>query len=89
MTFRPPTPPHPQYEVPDHEHYWLWPGGRANQVTQAVFKQEIGHNPREGMDRCRQGEHVGFFHNWDEAHVDSWGCFPDSRPLRVLCCRRN
>lgn len=78
-----------QFEIPDHAYYWLWPGGRFDQVSQAVFKQEAGHNPHTGMDKCKDGHHVGFFHNWDQAHVDSWGCLQDNSSLRVLCCRRN
>lgn len=77
-----------QFNVPDHAYYWLWPGGRFDQVRQAAFKQDVGHNPRDGMDTCPPRHHLGFFHNWDEAHVDSWGCLPDVNELPVLCCRR-
>lgn len=76
------------FDIPDHAYYWLWPGGRADQVSNAVFKQQVGHNPTAGMDKCKDGHHVGFFHNWDQAHVDSWGCLHDDSDLRVLCCRR-
>ena len=27
------------YDVKDREHYWLWPGGRPDQVKQAAMKQ--------------------------------------------------
>ena len=76
------------YEVPDRQHYWLWPGGRAEQVKSAALKQEIGNNPVQGLDKCPEGRHVGFFHNWDATHVDSWGCFDDAQKYKVLCCRR-
>lgn len=77
------------YDVPDHSYFWLWPGGRHDQVEQAVFKQDIGNNPKEGMDTCPEEQHLGFFHNWNEAHVDSWGCLHESQELPVLCCRQN
>ena len=77
------------YDVPDHSYFWLWPGGRHDQVEQAVFKQDIGNNPKEGMDTCPEEKHLGFFHNWNEAHVDSWGCLHESQELPVLCCRQN
>jgi len=77
------------YDVPDHSYYWLWPGGRHDQVDSgAAMKQSIGNNPVSGMDTCPEEEHVGFFHNWDEAHVDSWGCLHESQEIPVLCCRR-
>jgi hypothetical protein len=77
------------YEVPDHSYYWLWPGGRHDQVHGgAAMKQGIGNNPESGMDTCPEEQHVGFFHNWDEAHVDSWGCLHESQEIPVLCCRR-
>ena len=76
------------YDVPDKAHYWLWPGGRPDQVKQAALKQEIGNNPISGLDKCPVGRHVGFFHNWDATHVDSWGCFDDAVANKVLCCRR-
>ncbi len=76
------------YRVPDHKYYWLWPGGRAEQVKSAALKQEVGNNPASGLDKCAAGQHVGFFHNWDDAHVDSWGCLNDDAVLPVLCCRR-
>ena len=76
------------YEIDEHSYYWLWPGGNAGQGGNAVTKQDIGHNPVDGKDRCQDNHHVGFFHNWSDDHVDSWGCLPDSSPLSVLCCRR-
>eukprot|EP00941_MAST-03F_sp_MAST-3F-sp1_P000356 g356.t1 len=76
------------YDVPDHSYYWLWPGGRHNQVGNAAMKQDFGNNPTSGMDTCPDEQHVGFFHNWDEAHVDSWGCLHESQEMPVLCCRR-
>jgi hypothetical protein len=77
------------YEVPDHSYYWLWPGGRHDQVDQAVMKQDFGHNPASGMDKCPADQYLGFFHNWNEAHVDSWGCLHASQKIPVLCCRQN
>lgn len=76
------------YKVEDHSYYWLWPGGRKEQVKQAALKQEVGHNPSEGLDKCPVKQHVGFFHNWDKNHVDSWGCLHEELNLNVLCCRR-
>jgi hypothetical protein len=76
------------YKVADHSYYWLWPGGRHDQNTGAVMKQQIGNNPVAGLDQCPDKQHVGFFHNWDEAHVDSWGCLHDEQELPVLCCRQ-
>jgi len=77
------------YDVPDHMYYWLWPGGRHDQANTAVFKQDIGHNPSSGLDTCPEDQHVGFFHNWNEAHVDSWGCLHKTQKIPVLCCRQN
>ena len=48
-----------QYSVPV-QHYWVWPGGRHDQVKRAALKQEIGHNPKEGLDKCPGGHHAGF-----------------------------
>jgi len=76
------------YEIPDKQHYRLWPGGRPDQVTNAAMKQQIGNNPNSGLDTCPKEQHVGFFHNWDENHVDSWGCLHDEIYMSVLCCRR-
>ena len=76
------------YEIPDKAHYRLWPGGRPDQVTNAAMKQQIGNNPNSGLDTCPKEQHVGFFHNWDENHVDSWGCLHDELYMQVLCCRR-
>ena len=76
------------YKVDDHSYFWLWPGGRKEQVKQAALKQEIGHNPTSGLDKCPERQHVGFFHNWDKNHVDSWGCLHEELELSVLCCRR-
>lgn len=76
------------YQVPDKSHYRLWPGGRPDQVTNAAMKQQIGNNPSSGLDTCPDQQHVGFFHNWDESHVDSWGCLHDELYMSVLCCRR-
>jgi len=77
------------YNVPDHSYYWLWPGGRHDQVDHAVMKQDFGHNPASGMDKCPADQYLGFFHNWNEAHVDSWGCLHASQKIPVLCCRQN
>jgi len=52
------------------------------------MKQQIGNNPNSGLDTCPKEQHVGFFHNWDENHVDSWGCLHDEIYMSVLCCRR-
>ena len=30
------------YKVDDHSYFWLWPGGRKEQVKQAALKQEMG-----------------------------------------------
>ena len=76
------------YQVDDHSYFWLWPGGRKEQVKQAALKQEVGHNPASGLDKCPERQHVGFFHNWDKNHVDSWGCLHEELELNVLCCRR-
>lgn len=76
------------YKVEDHSYFWLWPGGRKEQVKQAALKQEAGHNPSEGLDKCPEKQHVGFFHNWDKNHVDSWGCLHEELSFNVLCCRR-
>ena len=76
------------YDIPDTTHFRLWPGGRPDQVTNAAMKQQIGNNPSTGLDTCPDQQHVGFFHNWDESHVDSWGCLHDELPMQVLCCRR-
>jgi len=76
------------YEVPDKNHFRLWPGGRPDQVTNAAMKQQIGNNPSSGLDTCPDKQHIGFFHNWDENHVDSWGCLSDELYMQVLCCRR-
>lgn len=77
------------YKVPDKKYYRLWPGGRHDQVSSAAMKQQIGNNPATGLDQCPDQQHVGFFHNWDENHVDSWGCLHDELQLNVLCCRRS
>jgi len=77
------------FDVPDHSYYWLWAGGRHDQVSNAVLKQEIGNNPESGLDKCPEEQFVGFFHNWDEAHVDSWGCLHGTQQIPVLCCRQN
>ena len=76
------------YEVPDKAHYRLWPGGRPDQVSNAAMKQQIGNNPKSGLDTCPDQQHIGFFHNWDNNHVDSWGCLHDELYMQVLCCRR-
>jgi hypothetical protein len=76
------------YDIPDKSHYRLWPGGRPDQVTNAAMKQQIGNNPSSGLDTCPDEQHVGFFHNWDGQHVDSWGCLHDELYMKVLCCRR-
>ena len=76
------------YDIPDKSHYRLWPGGRPDQVTNAAMKQQIGNNPSSGLDTCPENQHVGFFHNWDGQHVDSWGCLHDELYMKVLCCRR-
>jgi len=76
------------YKVDDHSYYWLWPGGRHDQVHKAALKQDMGNNPTQGLDTCPDEQHIGFFHNWDEAHVDSWGCLHESQNIPVLCCRR-
>ena len=76
------------YDIPDKSHYRLWPGGRPDQVTNAAMKQQIGNNPSSGLDTCPEKQHVGFFHNWDGEHVDSWGCLHDELYMKVLCCRR-
>jgi len=77
------------YKVPNKKYYRLWPGGRHDQVSSAAMKQQIGNNPATGLDQCPEQQHVGFFHNWDENHVDSWGCLHDELQLNVLCCRRS
>jgi len=76
------------YEVPDHEFYWLWPGGRFDQVSSAALRRDIGNNPDSGLDKCPDNQHIAFFHNWDAMHVDSWGCLSDQESHPVLCCRR-
>lgn len=76
------------YGVPSRDYFWLWPGGRSNQVSRAALKQDIGNNPSAGMDKCPSGHHASFYHNWDSAHVDSWACISDDSKLRVLCCGR-
>lgn len=77
------------YSVPDHSYYWLWSndGGVASKGNSD--KAAVSHTPAaSGVDKCGAEQHLGFFHNWDEAHVDSWGCLHDSMTLPVLCCRR-
>lgn len=76
------------YKVPDHERYWLWPGGRFNQATSGALKNDKGYNPVSGLDTCGDDQHVGFYHNWDQQHTDSWGCYHKAQESRVLCCRR-
>ena len=42
-------------------YFWLWAGGKADQVDSAAFKQDVGHNPATGLDRCADGERIGAF----------------------------
>ena len=45
--------------VQQKTYFWLWAGGRSDQVESAAFKQDIGHNPVEGLDRCAEAERIG------------------------------
>ena len=47
------------YIVGVQTYYWLWPGGRHDQAVLAAFKQDIGHNPVDGLDRCAAGDRIG------------------------------
>lgn len=40
-------------------YFWLWAGGREDQVQSAAFKQDIGHNPVSGLDKCATGDRIG------------------------------
>ncbi len=57
-------------------YFWLWPGGRSDQVSSAAFKQDVGHNPASGLDKCAEGERVGAFASvWMDGEWLLYLCF--------------
>ena len=78
------------YEVPNHEYYWLHAGGTEGQSSvQTLWRDFPGSNTISSQLNCPATQTVGYFHSWDNDHVDSLSCLANATNYRVLCCRRN
>jgi hypothetical protein len=75
------------FRIPQTTFYWLHAGGTASQGgTNALYRTSAGLAPQVA---CPASQTIGFFHSWDNDHVDGLSCNPDATVLPVLCCRRN